>query len=205
MISCTRILAVLAVGGSLLATTPTSAQTVDSGSLVESLTPKTQKTRSLTRSLKAQPAGPSAEDAEFLKTLPTRGIRIEQRKKLDEIVKQQDLPRVDIEINFDFNSAEITPASIPDVDELGKALSSEALSAYRIVLNGHTDAVGSDGFNQELSERRAASVRQYLIEVFKIAPDRLIAIGYGEERLKNPAVPDGAENRRVEIINLTQG
>jgi outer membrane protein OmpA-like peptidoglycan-associated protein len=205
MTPCARILALLLLGGSMLATAPASAQTVDSGSLVESLTPKTQKTRSLTRSLKPQPSGPNAEDAEFLKTLPTRGIRIEQRKKLDEIVKQQDLPRVDIEINFDFSSAEITPASIPDVNELGKALSSEALSGYRIVLNGHTDAVGGDAFNQELSERRAASVRQYLIEVFKIAPDRLIAIGYGEERLKSPSVPDAAENRRVEIINLTQG
>jgi outer membrane protein OmpA-like peptidoglycan-associated protein len=197
----------MVLSGAVLVAPHVSAQTVDSGSLVESLTPKSQsqKTRSLTRSLKPQPAGPSAEDAEFLKTLPTRGIRIEQRKKLDEIVKQQDLPRVDIEINFDFNSAEITPASIPDVNELGKALSSEALSAYRIVLNGHTDAVGGDTFNQELSERRASAVRQYLIDAFKIAPDRLIAIGYGEERLKNPAVPDAAENRRVEIINLTQG
>ena len=199
-----RTMAIAVLSGSLSAAGVAYAQTVDAGSLVESLTPK-QKTRSLTRSFKAQPSGPSAEDSEFLKTLPTRGIRIEQRKKLDEIVKQQDLPRVDIEIGFDFNSAEIRADSLPDVEELGKALSSEALSAYRIVLNGHTDAVGGDAFNQDLSERRAASVRQYLIDVFKISPDRLIAIGYGEERLKNPGVPDAAENRRVEVINLTQG
>jgi len=199
-----RTIAIAGIAASFAGAGLAQAQTVDAGSLVESLTPK-QQTRSLTRSFKAQPSGPSAEDSEFLKTLPTRGIRIEQRKKLDEIVKQQDLPRVDIEINFDFNSAEISPDSLPDVEELGKALSSKALSAYRIVLNGHTDAVGGDAFNQDLSERRAASVRQYLIDVFKIAEDRLIAIGYGEERLKNPGAPDAAENRRVEVINLTQG
>jgi outer membrane protein OmpA-like peptidoglycan-associated protein len=199
-----RKIAIIGFSGSFAFAGFAQAPPLDAGSLVESLTPK-QQTRSLTRSFKAQPSGPSAEDSEFLKTLPTRGIRIEQRKKLDEIVKQQDLPRVDIEINFDFNSAEIRSDSLPDVEELGKALSSQALSAYRIVLNGHTDAVGGDAFNQDLSERRAASVRQYLIDVFKIAPDRLIAIGYGEERLKNPGVPDAAENRRVEVINLTQG
>lgn len=180
------------------------AQTVDSGSIVESLKPKA-KTRSLTRSLTNNGDAASAEDTEFLKTLPTRGIRIDERKKLDKIVKQQDLPRIDIEINFEFNSAEISDGSKADVDELGKALSSEALSSYRIVLNGHTDGVGGDSFNQELSERRAGAVREYLIDEFEIAPDRLIAIGYGEENLKNQSDPDAAENRRVEVINLTQG
>jgi outer membrane protein OmpA-like peptidoglycan-associated protein len=181
---------------------PALAQTVSSDSLVESLKPKTTATRSLTRSL-AKPV--ASADEQFLEALPTRGIRIELRQKLDEIVDRQDLPRVDIEIGFDFDSAQIRQSSIPDVDELGKALSSAALNGSRFALNGHTDASGSDEYNQSLSERRAAAVRAYLIEKFAIDNDRLIAIGYGEERLKNGTDPLAPENRRVEVINLTKG
>ena len=179
------------------------AQSLDANSIEQQLKPKeTQKTRSLTRSF-SKPA--ETEDQKFLKALPTRGIRIEQRQKLDEIVKTNDLPRIDIEIKFDYDSASIKAESVPDVDELGKALTSDALKEYRIVLNGHTDAAGSNDYNQDLSDRRAASVRDYLITKFGISEDRLIAIGYGEERLKNVDDPLAAENRRVEVINLTSG
>ncbi|MEZ5870853.1 MAG: OmpA family protein [Nitratireductor sp.] len=179
------------------------AQSLDASSIEQQLKPKeTQKTRSLTRSF-AKPA--ETEDQKFLKSLPTRGIRIEQRQKLDEIVKANDLPRIDIEIQFDYDSASIKAESIGEVDELGKALTSDALKEYRIVLNGHTDGAGSNEYNQDLSDRRAASVRDYLIDKFGIGADRLIAIGYGEERLKNVDDPLAAENRRVEVINLTSG
>ena len=56
--------------------------------------------------------------------------------------------------------------------------------------------------NMTLSERRAEAVRDYLVGHFSIGASRLIAIGYGEERLKNTADPDAAENRRVEVVNL---
>ena len=195
--------AVLVAGlvGAGLAALPAAAQSVDAGSIVEKLTPK--KKAPLTRSFGAGPSAEDKADKKFLSELPTRGLRIDQRKKLDEIVKKQDLPSIDITINFDFDSDRIRPESVADVDELGKALSSDALSASRIVLNGHTDAKGSNEYNQNLSERRAASVRGYLIERFKIDPNRLVAVGFGEERLKNAADPESEENRRVEIINLT--
>lgn len=182
------------------------AQTVTEQGLVDSLKPKA-KTRSLTRSIGGGQTEASAEDKQFLSTLGTRGIRIDrkEREKLDEIVKKVDLPRIDIEIQFDFDSAAIRADSRPDVDALGKALSSPELASYRIVLNGHTDAKGADAYNQGLSEQRAQSVRDYLIRNFGIEANRLVAIGYGEERLKNQGDPEGAENRRVEVINLTQG
>lgn len=181
-----------------------NAQTTDSRTIIESLAPKKPKTRSLTRSFSTKKPAETADDA-FLKALPTRGIRIDQRKKLDEIVKKQELPSIDIEINFDYDSAQIRPSSLADVDALGQALTNEALAESRIVLNGHTDASGSDAYNQNLSDRRAAAVREYLISTFGITPDRLVAIGYGEERLKNANDPLAEENRRVEVINLTKG
>lgn len=203
----TRYYAIIAVAAFSAAFTlckggDAKAQAVSSESIIESLAPKKPATRSLTRSFTK--SSPNADD-EFLESLPTRGIRIEQRKKLDEIVAKQDLPSIDIEINFDYDSAEIRPTSLADVDELGKALTSEALANSRIALNGHTDASGSDEYNQALSDRRAASVRDYLIRNFGISGDRLLAIGYGEERLKISADPLAAENRRVEVINLTKG
>jgi outer membrane protein OmpA-like peptidoglycan-associated protein len=178
------------------------AQTTDTQTIIDSLAPK-PRTRSMTRSFSVQPQQ-EKEDEAFLETLPTRGIRIDQRKKLDEIVKQQELPSIDIEINFDYDSAEIRASSLADVDSLGKALTSDTLAGSRIVLNGHTDAAGSEQYNQDLSDRRAAAVREYLISNFGIAGDRLIAIGYGEERLKNTDYPLAGENRRVEVINLTK-
>ena len=197
-----------------LAAAPAVAQSLNADTITRSLTPKkTQQAKPLTRSFgKPKPDA----DTQFLNALAnddvpvTRGLRIdlkskETREKLDEIVEKKQLPSIDIEINFDFDSDRIRPSSIPDVNALGQALSSPGLSDARIVLNGHTDAKGSDNYNQDLSERRAASVRSYLIGTFGIAADRLIAIGYGEERLKNPGDPDAAENRRVEVINLTTG
>lgn len=177
------------------------AQTVTESGLVDSLKPKVK-----TRSLKGD-AGPSAEDKAFLNSLGTRGIKIvkKDREKLDEIVKKADLPKIDIQIQFDYDSASIRPSSLADVDTLGKALSSPDLASYRIVLNGHTDAKGSDEYNLRLSEARAQSVRDFLVKNYGIAGDRLISIGYGEERLKNVSDPEAAENRRVEVINLTLG
>lgn len=177
------------------------AQTVTEGGLVDSLKPKVK-----TRSLKGD-SGPSAEDKAFLNSLGTRGIKIvkKDREKLDEIVEKAALPKIDIQIQFDYDSASIRPSSLADVDALGKALSSPELSSYRIVLNGHTDAKGSDEYNLRLSEARALSVRDFLVRNYGIAADRLISIGYGEERLKDAADPEAEENRRVEVINLTQG
>ena len=67
---------------------------------------------------------------------------------------------------------------------------------------GHTDAKGSDVYNLDLSDRRAKSVQNFLIEQFDIDPKQLVAIGFGEEQLKNKEDPRAAENRRVQVVNM---
>lgn len=185
-----------------------AAQTVSSDRIVNQLQPKPAATRGLTRSFgPAEPTKPQAspEDKAFLQTLsPTRGLKQVEREKVAEIISKQDMPKIDIRITFDYDSDRIRPSSIPDVIELGKALSSPQLSNARLLLNGHTDAAGSPDYNLDLSERRALAIRAYLTEKFAIGPDRLIAIGYGKERLKVPADPLAEENRRVEVVNLSQ-
>ena len=71
------------------------------------------------------------------------------------------------------------------------------------MLSGHTDAKGSDDYNQKLSERRAEAVKKYLVEKLKLSPDNLTTAGYGRRDLKNKDNPFAAENRRVQIVNLS--
>ena len=72
------------------------------------------------------------------------------------------------------------------------------------MLGGHTDARGSEAYNQKLSERRAETVKAFLINTYKIPAENLVSAGYGESELKNKTNPDAAENRRVQIVNMAQ-
>ena len=107
---------------------------------------------------------------------------------------------VDIEVYFDYNSDVITPRAKKQLIPLGRALSSPELSNNSYLVAGHTDAVGDDDFNLDLSRRRAASVSRFLIETYPIDPNRLIVTGFGWHKLKNSRNPKAAINRRVEIV-----
>jgi len=120
-----------------------------------------------------------------------------------QIAREQDLPNVDIEVLFAYDSSEITPDTAASLLNLGRALADPRLAEQRFVIAGHTDARGARAYNEALSDRRAQAVRHFLIERFKIAPDKLVARGFGETQLKNPRNPRAPENRRVQVINWT--
>ena len=105
-----------------------------------------------------------------------------------------------LEILFPFNSAELEPDTIRQLDLLGSALQSNELMEFHFEIAGHTDAAGSDGYNDGLSERRAAAVTSYLEQTYGIGAERLEARGYGKRQLFDPANPTSARNRRVEVI-----
>jgi outer membrane protein OmpA-like peptidoglycan-associated protein len=111
-------------------------------------------------------------------------------------------PTIDLTIYFDFDSAEINPKAVPTLVELGKALTSDALKGTRFLLAGHTDAKGSNAYNLKLSQRRADAIRRFLSTQFRVDEQRLLAIGYGEEQLKNRINPEADENRRVQVVNF---
>lgn len=108
----------------------------------------------------------------------------------------------DLRINFASGSARLNPASRAQLDELGRALQLPQLSSLSFIIAGHTDAAGSDEMNRSLSEKRAQSVVEYLIESYSIEPDRLEAEGYGESKLLDTAKPNSGVNRRVEVMRL---
>ena len=91
----------------------------------------------------------------------------------------------------------------PQLRELGAALRDPRLKGSNISIGGHTDAIGGDAFNQRLSERRAATIKWYLVDNFRLPPANLHAVGYGRQRPKNKADLFAPENRRVEIVNET--
>lgn len=104
------------------------------------------------------------------------------------------------EVYFEFGRATITRRAKLQLAALGQALSSPELTPYKYLIAGHTDTVGSDAYNLELSQRRAAAVRDYLISAFPIEPHRLLTVGFGFRRLKRPDAPHAAVNRRVEVL-----
>ena len=118
------------------------------------------------------------------------------------VASAQSKPAIDLEVNFDFNSAAITSKAEPQLDELGAALSDPKLKGATISINGHTDGVGGDAFNKRLSERRAAMIKVYLVDNFHLPAANLRAIGYGKTKPKNKMDPNAPENRRVEVVNL---
>jgi outer membrane protein OmpA-like peptidoglycan-associated protein len=106
-------------------------------------------------------------------------------------------------ILFDVNSSKIRPESTPTLDEIARML--EAHSALRLAIEGHTDATGDDAHNLSLSERRAAAVRDHLVEAHGIDAGRLEAKGLGETKpAGDNGTPEGRQNnRRVELVRLS--
>jgi OOP family OmpA-OmpF porin len=113
-------------------------------------------------------------------------------------------PSVNLTVQFASGSAELTPQARQTLDELGKALSSPQLAAFRFRIEGHTDTVGTPEENQVLSDHRAAAVVAYLEQKFGVNASRLEAVGMGERGLLVPTPPQTPEprNRRVTVINL---
>jgi OOP family OmpA-OmpF porin len=104
-------------------------------------------------------------------------------------------------ITFQFGSAELTPGARQVLDQLALALQSEQLGHDRFLIEGHTDAVGSEGYNQRLSEQRARAARAYLA-TRQVSPARLEALGRGESELLEPTSGPSEVNRRVRVVNL---
>lgn len=118
--------------------------------------------------------------------------------------KGEERLRVGSDVFFDFDRFQIRSEAEPTLGEIGRRL---AQSSHPVAIEGHTDAKGSDDYNQKLSVERADSVRSYLV-AHGSAADRLHAVGFGKKRPVAPnEKPDGSDdpagrqkNRRVEIV-----
>jgi outer membrane protein OmpA-like peptidoglycan-associated protein len=166
---------------------------------------KALKPARVTRGLSTSPADTAraAEEARFINTLrnrPTRSLTTVERNQVASIADSK--PKIDLEINFEFDSATIGTKAEQTLRDLGQALTSDDLKGRSFFLNGYTDAKGDEQYNQDLSNRRADAVKRFLSENYGIEPAKLLTVGYGKTRLKNPSAPYAAENRRVQVVNL---
>ena len=113
-------------------------------------------------------------------------------------------PAVSMNVQFASGSAELTPQAIQTLTTLGQALTNPSLANYRFRIEGHTDTVGLPAQNQQLSQRRAETVVDYLASNFHIDRSRVQAIGMGEDGLmiKTPPQTPEERNRRVQVVNI---
>lgn len=113
------------------------------------------------------------------------------------VEKISKLTSFDMLVNFEIDSAELTESARANLAQIAKALLDRRLSAAKFIVEGHTDASGSEDYNLDLSERRANSVADFLRKQ-GIARDKVKAIGIGESSPRTENRYDPA-NRRVEI------
>jgi outer membrane protein OmpA-like peptidoglycan-associated protein len=102
-------------------------------------------------------------------------------------------------INFDYNSAAITPQSEPVLQEIARAMADKP--DWKLTITGHTDNIGGHKYNLALSQRRSASVKQALVERYHVNPNRLSTGGDGDADPidTNDTLEGRARNRRVEL------
>ena len=142
------------------------------------------------------------EQALFPEATPkARGLNPQRRPEPPGQVQSKQEPiAIGLNVFFEFNSDQIVPRYYADLNTLGKVLEQHPEGRFHI--EGHTDSIGSDAYNQALSEKRAESVKRYLVQHFSIPPERLVTQGYGKNQPRTTNNTDEGRgiNRRVELV-----
>jgi outer membrane protein OmpA-like peptidoglycan-associated protein len=116
------------------------------------------------------------------------------------------LPRVEIDtVRFGFNEAFVRAEEVSNLDRIGEAME-RILKAHPrevFLIEGHTDAVGSDAANLVLSRQRAEAIKKALQTYYVIPSKNIKTVGYGERYLKVPTAEAEQENRRVSVSRAT--
>ena len=201
----TAILSIVTIGAALSfgMAKAVAAEDVTEDQIVRALAPaKKPLTRGLSAGPQVDPAV-AAEEGRFVQKIrgrSTRSLSVGEREEIATLA--QDKPNIDLEITFDYNSADISAKSLTSVQALGKALTNPDLKGSTFVVAGHTDASGGEAYNQDLSERRADAIKRYLTDKFGINGADLVTVGYGKNKLKDPGQPMAEANRRVQVVNM---
>lgn len=109
---------------------------------------------------------------------------------------------ISLEILFDYNSATLTSEAKLQLVPVGGAMASPELKGLHYRIEGHTDAVGGDDFNIDLSRRRAEAVKEFLISQYGLAGNDIEIVGKGKNDLADKNNPASEANRRVRIVRL---
>jgi outer membrane protein OmpA-like peptidoglycan-associated protein len=136
--------------------------------------------------------------------------RLERGYSLEEIrysrPLRQYMRRIDLDtVNFEFGSFEVSPDQYPKLERLARIIHRmlERNEAEVFLIEGHTDAVGSEEDNLTLSDRRAEAVADILVSEFQVPVENLVTQGYGEQHLKIDTQEPERQNRRVTFLRIT--
>ncbi|MCP4185161.1 MAG: OmpA family protein [Hyphomicrobiales bacterium] len=126
---------------------------------------------------------------------------VRESRRLRAIVRSVDLDT----ISFDSDSAAIREFQVPYLADIAGSIIDiiNADPGAVFLIEGHTDAVGSEIYNLTLSDRRAETVARILVEAYDVPPENLITQGYGEQYLKINTLADERRNRRVTVRNIS--
>ncbi|WP_299806918.1 OmpA family protein [Tardiphaga sp.] len=197
-----RAIAMISAALTVSAGMAAAADDVTSDQILRALAPKKPVTRGLSMAPPTEPAVNAAEGkfVDSLRNRNSRSLSAVEREQIAEIAQTK--PKIDLEITFDYNSASISKRALPAVEALGKALSNDDLKGSTFVVAGHTDGVGGEAYNQDLSERRADAIKRYLTEKYGLTGADLVTVGYGKNKPKDTANPMDPANRRVQVVNI---
>lgn len=190
----TRLAGGLALAAALAAplATAATAQTADTDrQIMQGLSQATMFDPSLT----AQVLRQMAQDA-VNQNKPLTLDKSEIAKRLDK------LAQINVQIQFALGSAIIRPESYATLGAIADAMHHPILWNYKFIVVGNTDTTGTRAFNLKLSQERADAIVQALETVFRVSPDRLEAVGLGQEALQVPSKPEDPINRRVQIFTI---
>jgi outer membrane protein OmpA-like peptidoglycan-associated protein len=110
------------------------------------------------------------------------------------------LPQIRFDVVFDQDSSLIRPASYQTIGSIADALTDPKTRPYRYLIVDHVESAGRRDHNLILSQRRAESIRDVLVNTFKVSPKRLLALGLGEEQLQDVNRPASPANARMQLI-----
>lgn len=144
--------------------------------------------------------GQAVDPQQVAQILNTRVVKTRSLRLLDQpgAADQANAKALSLPVHFGFDSSRVESSARPQLDALAAGIKLLP-PTQKVVVEGHTDAVGSDTYNLQLSQRRAAAVKDYLVSVHGIDATRLKDVGYGEYRPIQGADPQSAENRRVQF------
>jgi OOP family OmpA-OmpF porin len=112
------------------------------------------------------------------------------------------LPQLTLDIQFNSDSAIIRPESYKTLGRLAEALYHPYLLDRKFLVVAHIEATGKRPNNLDLSQKRAGAIREALVTTFRVSPQRIVALGLGEEQLQDRAKPTAPVNRRVQLIAI---
>jgi OOP family OmpA-OmpF porin len=127
------------------------------------------------------------------------GIALKRPPVAPQLLK---LPQLKFEVQFDPDSPVIRPQSYQTIGRIADALYDPSLLPYTFLVVGNNDATGRREVSLALSQRRADSIRDVLVNTFKVSPKRIRSIGLGEEQLQDALHPTAAINQQLQLMTV---